>query len=323
MARSLTSRAMMKVPGSTLTSMGPPSPACPPRPRLTTPAVPWDAWPRSSRIFPLRCGPRHQRPRNPYLSAALAAGLTLVGRPAIAGNVPLFGVTATAAGSGKGLLVDVICTLATGRSAPKMGQTLDDNEELKRLLALALEGASVCCIDNVTHPLGNQYLDMALTAQAITGRILGQTQTAEAPWNAVLFATGNNLSYRGDMTRRVVPIALDPKMEKPEERSGFRASRFGGLGAAGTSAPGHRCPHHLAGVLGRRPSLRKVSPLTAAFSPGLISCATRSSGWGKRTPAKGARTWRRRRMRPMNSWLPCSPPGKPAMPLTRKAHPKT
>ena len=62
------------------------------------------------------------------------------GRPAIAGNVPLFGVTATAAGSGKGLLVDVMCTIGTGRSAPKMGQTLDDNEELKRLLALALEG---------------------------------------------------------------------------------------------------------------------------------------------------------------------------------------
>lgn len=158
---------------------------------------------------------------NPYLSATLAAVLTLVGRPAIAGNVPLFGVTATAAGSGKGLLVDTISRIGTGRYAPKMGQTLDDNEELKRLLALALEGASVCCIDNVTHPLGNQYLDMALTAQAITGRILGQTQTAEAPWNAVMFATGNNLSYRGDMTRRVVPIALDPQMEKPEERSGF------------------------------------------------------------------------------------------------------
>ena len=161
------------------------------------------------------------RTQNPYWSAAIAALLTLVGRPAIAGNVPCFGVTAVASGSGKGLLVDVICRIGTGRCAPKMGQTLDDNEELKRLLALALEGASVCCIDNVAHPLGNQYLDMAVTAQAITGRILGQTQTAEAPWNAVLFATGNNLSYRGDMARRVVPIALDPKMEKPEERSGF------------------------------------------------------------------------------------------------------
>ena len=163
-----------------------------------------------------------QTTTNPYFSAVLTAVLTLVGRPAIAGNVPLFGVTATAPGSGKGLLVDVISLIGTGRCAPKMGQTLDENEELKRLLALALEGVSVCCIDNVTHPLGNQHLDMALTTQTITGRILGQTQTVQAPWNAVLFATGNNLSYRGDMTRRVVPIALDPKMEKPEERSGFQ-----------------------------------------------------------------------------------------------------
>jgi hypothetical protein len=160
--------------------------------------------------------------KNPSLSATYAAVLTLIGRSAIQGNIPLFGVTATAAGSGKGKLVDAIALIATGRFVPKMGQTLDDNEELKRLLALALEGANICCLDNVTEPLGNQYLDMALTAQSITGRILGQTVTAEAPWNAVMFATGNNLTYRGDMVRRVVPISLDPKMEKPEERTNFQ-----------------------------------------------------------------------------------------------------
>jgi putative DNA primase/helicase len=171
--------------------------------------------------FPFAAREENAR-KNPYFSATIAAVLTLVGRPAIQGNISLFGVTATAAGSGKGKLVDVISIIGTGRSASKMGQTLDDNEELKRLLALALEGTSPCCIDNVTHPFGNQYLDMALTTQAITGRILGQTQLTEAPWNAVLFATGNNLAYRGDMTRRVVPIALDPKMEKPEERANFR-----------------------------------------------------------------------------------------------------
>jgi hypothetical protein len=158
---------------------------------------------------------------NPSFSAAIAATLTLVGLPAIQGNIPLFGVSATVAGTGKGLLVDSVSTIGTGRCAPKMGQTLDENEELKRLLALALEGASVCCIDNVTHPLGNQHLDMVLTSRTITGRILGQTGMAEAPWNAVLFATGNNLAYRGDMTRRVIPIVLDPRMERPEERTGF------------------------------------------------------------------------------------------------------
>jgi hypothetical protein len=161
-------------------------------------------------------------PQQRHDCAAIAATLTVVGRAAIQGNVPLFGITATAAGTGKGKMADGIALIGTGRCVPKMGQTLDEDEELKRLLALALEGASICCIDNVTHPFGNQYLDMALTAQAITGRILGHNVTAEAPWHAVLFATGNNLAYRGDMTRRVVPIVLDPKMEKPEERTNFR-----------------------------------------------------------------------------------------------------
>jgi putative DNA primase/helicase len=159
---------------------------------------------------------------NPSFSATLAAVLTFVCRAAIQGNTPMFGVTATAAGSGKGLLVDAIALIGTGRVAPKMGQTTDEDEELKRLLALALAGTSLCCIDNCTYPLGNQYLEMALTARAITGRILGQTGMAEAPWQAVLCATGNNLSYRGDFVRRVVPICLDAQMEKPEERADFR-----------------------------------------------------------------------------------------------------
>ena len=96
--------------------------------------------------FPFAVRDPNEKTKNPYLSTTIAAILTLAGRPAIQGNIPLFGVTATAAGTGKGKLVDATSLIGTGRCAPKMGQTLDDNEELKRLLALALEGASVCCI---------------------------------------------------------------------------------------------------------------------------------------------------------------------------------
>jgi hypothetical protein len=63
---------------------------------------------------------------------------------------------------------------------------------------------------------------MALTAASIKDRILGKTQTIEAPLSAVFLCTGNNLVYAGDVTRRVVPIALDPRMERPEERTGFQ-----------------------------------------------------------------------------------------------------
>jgi hypothetical protein len=42
--------------------------------------------------------------------------------------------------------------------------------------------------------------------------------------HAVFFASGNNMTFRGDMARRVVPVNLDPQMENPEEREGFAHS---------------------------------------------------------------------------------------------------
>ena len=42
--------------------------------------------------------------------------------------------------------------------------------------------------------------------------------------HAVFFASGNNMVFQGDMARRVVPIDLDPKIERSEERDNFRYS---------------------------------------------------------------------------------------------------
>jgi hypothetical protein len=39
---------------------------------------------------------------------------------------------------------------------------------------------------------------------------------------AVFSEERRNLSVKGDLARRVVPIALDPGVERPNERSGFR-----------------------------------------------------------------------------------------------------
>ena len=157
-----------------------------------------------------------------HFSAAIAAVLTLVARYTFQGNVPLFGVSATTRASGKGLLVDAIATIGTGRTAPHWPQTTEEEEERKRVLTLALDGDPLVLIDNVTQPLGSAPLDAALTAQTFKDRILGKTQSREAPMNAVFFATGNNMAYQGDMARRVLPIDLDPRMERPEERTGFQ-----------------------------------------------------------------------------------------------------
>ena len=73
-------------------------------------------------------------------------------------------------------------------------------------------------LDNIEGALGSPALAGALTATAVRERMLGESRTIEAPMRAVFFATGNNLSYRGDLGRRVVPIEIDPAVEFPEER---------------------------------------------------------------------------------------------------------
>jgi hypothetical protein len=156
-----------------------------------------------------------------HFSAALAAILSVVCRYTIMGNVPLFGIRAPVRGSGKTMLADVISLIGTGRAAPKWPQVTDEEEERKRLLTLAMDGDPVVLIDNVDKPLGSAPLAAALTADSFKDRILGKHESKEAPMAAVFFSSGNNTTFRGDVARRVVPIDLDPQMEKPEERSGF------------------------------------------------------------------------------------------------------
>lgn len=159
-------------------------------------------------------------------SAAVAALLSLVSRPAIDGNVPLFLVRSSTRGTGKGLLIDAIATIATGRAAPRWAQSRDAEEDRKALLSLAMEGDALCHIDNLTHALSSGPLDSALTARTIKGRLLGQNKAVEAPMNCVFFASGNNPILGGDIARRIIPIDLESLLENPEARNDFQQPRL-------------------------------------------------------------------------------------------------
>lgn len=151
-------------------------------------------------------------------SAAIAAMLTALVRKSLP-SAPLFTFSAPKMRSGKSLLADVGAMLATGRPCAVLSQAGDPEEERKRLLALLLAGDSVICLDNIEHPLGGAVLCQILTQEAIQDRVLGVSKMATAPTSVTVYATGNNLVVEGDLTSRVVPIVLDPAMERPEERS--------------------------------------------------------------------------------------------------------
>jgi putative DNA primase/helicase len=153
----------------------------------------------------------------------LALILTLVARPAIAGPTPLFLVRAPTPGSGKTLLVEVAGLIGT--EADKLTtqpQVVDDDaEEQKKMLTFGLQGIPLALIDNIDRPLGSAALASALTSRRVGGRLLGSNTHVEVPV-PVFAATGNNVVVRADLARRVIPIDLDPGVERPEERTGFK-----------------------------------------------------------------------------------------------------
>jgi hypothetical protein len=82
-----------------------------------------------------------------------------------------------------------------------------------------MAGEPVVSVDNCDFPLSNAFLCQAITQTAMLRiRVLGQSNNVEVPGDAAFFATGNNLTIVGDLTRRTLLSSLDPACERPELR---------------------------------------------------------------------------------------------------------
>jgi len=151
-------------------------------------------------------------------AVALSAMLTALVRRSLP-TAPLHGFNAPTAGTGKSMLVDLASLIATGRPAPVIAQGKSQEEMEKRLGAALIAGDVLIAIDNCEEPLGGELLCQAMTQTSLKVRILGKSMNAEVPSNATLFATGNNLTLAGDMTRRAIRSTLDAGVERPELRA--------------------------------------------------------------------------------------------------------
>ena len=138
-------------------------------------------------------------------------------RPALP-VAPLHGIRASTAGTGKSFLVDLFATIATGRPCSVMAVGKTEEETEKRLGALLLSGSPVISIDNVNGDLGGDMLCQMTERPLVRTRILGKSEVPEIECRAMIFATGNNMTLVGDMTRRAVLCTLDAGVERPEKR---------------------------------------------------------------------------------------------------------
>jgi hypothetical protein len=152
---------------------------------------------------------------------AFALLLTPLVRPAIAGPVPLALISGTKAGTGKGLFVDVVSRINTGRAPGLVAVPRNDEEMSKVIGALLMAGSTFIAFDEADE-LHSSNLALALTATTTKPRVLGHSRMIELPQRATWVACGNNIRIRGDLHRRCYWIRLDAQVARPYEREGFR-----------------------------------------------------------------------------------------------------
>jgi hypothetical protein len=151
-------------------------------------------------------------------SVFVAAILTALQRRLLASS-PLFAFSAPAQRTGKSLLAESVAILATGVEAPAMAVSQNRDEIRKAVTAVLMEGHAIVNLDNIEHPLKSPDLARAITQPFYLDRVLGESRTtASMPTNLLWTATGNNLSFRGDLAVRALLCQLDAEMERPEER---------------------------------------------------------------------------------------------------------
>jgi hypothetical protein len=159
-----------------------------------------------------------------HQAAWLAALMTPLARFAFDGPPPLFLCDGNVRGSGKGLLLDCIAIILTGKPFFPSAYPHDEAELRKRITAIALGGGRLVLFDNITGHFGDAVLDAALTGTSWEDRLLTTNKQVKLPLSVTWFATGNNVDVMADTGRRTCLIRLESDREKPEERDDFRHS---------------------------------------------------------------------------------------------------
>ena len=147
--------------------------------------------------------------------------LTPLVRPAVE-KVPFHMMKAPLERTGKGKFVDTAVGEAVlGHSVAPMQVGKTEEEREKRITSLILAGDTFVHLDNL--PVGEVLDSPALASLATAwprwrGRKLGVSFAPSLPNNLVVVLSGNNPKLTGEITKRTVPIVLEPLDAHPEDR---------------------------------------------------------------------------------------------------------
>lgn len=159
-------------------------------------------------------GARPSAHRSVYLSALLTGSI----RRDMAA-APLHAFDATSPGTGKSKLAAMVGLILTGRLPASMPWVRAEDEQRKRIVSVAMKGDLVLLFENVMDSsIGGATINTLLTEQVIEDRLLGKSEIIRAKTNLLVLATGNNLVFEGDMTRRAALCKMNAGVERPQDR---------------------------------------------------------------------------------------------------------
>lgn len=156
------------------------------------------------------------------LAHAVAAIVLLFARRMFEGPTPIHLVEAAMPGAGKSLLLYIIAVLFLGDAAGSTTLTDNEEESRKKITALLSIGAPIITIDNVHDGLRSAQIAAAITTERWRDRLLGQTKIVTFRNRALWLVSANNPNLSLEIARRCVRIRLDPGVERPWTRTGFK-----------------------------------------------------------------------------------------------------
>lgn len=154
----------------------------------------------------------------------VGAALTPLLRPLVPPPYQFLIIEAPSPGSGKGFLLGVLNSIHG--VAMRAGMPTKDEEMSKVIMTmLASTTAPIVAFDNVRGVVHSAALEGLLTSAMMADRTLGKnTEALSLPNDRLWCMTGNNAQIGGDLARRALRVTIDPGMESPEARVGFRCN---------------------------------------------------------------------------------------------------
>ncbi len=114
----------------------------------------------------------------------------------------------------------MISLAVLGLRAAAAAWSPSEEERRKSLFSYLREGVPLLAWDNLPRgaAISCPSIEKSLTAETYSDRILGVSETGSAPASTIQIFTGNNITPRGDLASRSLPLRLAVDRPDPENR---------------------------------------------------------------------------------------------------------